>query len=131
MNNKGVEPRVGMQVKFNLDEESKIIDSIENGVIYYKRRGKRDYSVGYVYHFMQGYHKIEWIPPTDEERMMFAKSCLHIRYSKGACTDFCAEPQHAWRHAGTDLMEVANIAESLALDGMDIDDVTKIEELMR
>lgn len=87
----------------------------------------------------------QWIPPTDEERVMFANSktkpedfehsggyeSFKFRQKSGKslmsaiiykqCKSTCVNCEESWKE----------IAESLALDGMDNDDVSKIEELMR
>jgi len=73
---------------------------------------------------------IEWTPPTDAERRLFMEAARHCASAgaDGWCTGYCD-----WCN---DTMQMDpgvqyEIAESLALDGADYDDMPDFEELER
>ena len=71
-----------------------------------------------------------WQPPTDDERRLFMEAARHCRdYGPTVvCWEYCR-----WRVVDMLLEPTAGsaIAESLALDGADYDDMPDFEELER
>jgi len=79
-----------------------------------------------------GNYSIAWTPPTDDERRLFVEAARHCAnvWKTGSfrpedCSGMCA-----WG-SGFYSCEQAAIAESLALDGADYDNMPDLEELER
>ena len=119
-----IPPRVGMQVRFGMYESKKITairgDRIlcSDGVNHLDPRSK-DAS-----DWPDGSLEIQWTPPDDDERRLFMDAADGFGEPDHRCNEFC---WWLFNECGDDRA----IAESLALDGADYDDMPDFEELER
>jgi hypothetical protein len=126
---KDIPPRVGMQVRF-WDNSPAKVTSVHGASGF---RGTNGYATrGYAWN--SGAYEIEWTPPTDDERRLFMEAADNIMsilsvWGQHECNGFCYWEQDELMLAGYD--EQSAIAESLALDGADYDDMPDFEELER
>lgn len=65
-----------------------------------------------------GAYEIEWVPPTDEERKMYRKIVAENRAYASRWNDFCEWEVEESGHKGTGTVDMTEIAESLAMDGL-------------
>lgn len=89
-----------------------------------------NYGGGYgKWQFEQAMAASRWQPPTDHERRLFMEAARHCGTagSYGFCTAYCDWCNERY----TIPFSQAEIAESLALDGADYDDMPDFEELER
>ena len=118
MNSKGIEPRVGMQCTIDFGDgvkELRRITNVVNGYVI------MDTSGASVMFFKEGNYEIEWIPPTDEERRLFAEIGRMSGPWYGPEGDYNVWYQQESVHWGCG--ERWQIAESLSLDGADYDNM--------
>jgi len=130
---KDIPPRVGMQVRFN-DDETKRITAV-TGCLIICSDGKNHIHPAdpTAVDWPSGDFEIEWTPPTDDERRLFMEAARHQREQVDAKTHDCDEMCEALDGAGglCNFFVRASIAESLALDGADYDNMPDFEELER
>src|SRR6185295_2164924 len=129
---KDIQPRVGMQVRFLLDPPHWPAGKITSVFQASGFAGTNGYgSSGYAWE--AGNYTIEWQPPTDDERRLFMERRTHpdgfghigrfdsTKWVFDGHSDNCPDCNRNWRE----------IAESLALDGADYDNMPDFEELER
>lgn len=133
MNSNGIEPRVGMQVQWDMriggmnPLRFKIGSISKIGLICDESGSARLEAFGSRGAWDRGEVEIEWIPPTDEEREMFREASVDLWHRHES---FVSEPSDwIWiesdsvQEAFANLCEwkmdqAAAIAESLSMDGL-------------
>lgn len=139
---KEIQPRVGMQVNFvgadiaitTVLRPDGVLDGFEGVVLANSydaaapnAPGCRWY--GGIHAWNEGKYRVTWTPPTDDERRLFMEAAVnfhpdgftHVPNVWGNHAEECYSCNNNWRE----------IAESLALDGADYDDMPDFEELER
>lgn len=130
-----IPPRVGMQfyAEFDDDDPRRRIIALCGGSIITDVDG--DYPGGTASQLVwdAGGYAIEWIPPSDDERRRFMDVAANQRAQVDAKVHACGGMCDALDEAGGELnfFVRAAIAESLALDGADYDNMPDFEELER
>jgi hypothetical protein len=126
---KDIPPRVGMQVRFCLNgrtvETNKVSRVFEATGFYGSDGEPKTGGIAW----KAGHYEIDWQPPSDDERRLFMEAARHCRSTAAGdlCGEFCDWRDNTWILA----IEGARIAESLALDGADYDDMPQLEGLER
>ncbi len=121
-----ISPRVGMQVRFCICglpvERHKVSRRFEaTGFC-----GSDGIAVTSGYAWEGGAYEIEWTPPTDDERRLFMEASRGFSDRDHSCDELCA-----WLFDVDPYGDDREIAESLALDGADYDNMPDFEELER